>query len=131
MSTTRKQNIGNAERVGRVVIGAALAILGLVVLFNGPAFWGLVGAIVALAVGVDLIVTGARGYCPLYARLGHAPRVAAGGGTVSAPSHQHNPGPTPSGDNAEGEGHGGHSMWLMVLCCIPMVIAVVLIAVSR
>lgn len=43
---------------------------------------------------------------------------------MSAPSHQHNPGPAPPGNNAEGEGHGGHSMWLMVLCCIPMVIAV-------
>lgn len=78
MSATRKQNIGNAERVGRVVIGAALAILGVVVLFSGPAAWGLIGALVALAAGIDLIVTGARGYCPLYARLGHMPRSLPG-----------------------------------------------------
>lgn len=78
MSATRKQNIGNAERLGRVVIGAALAILGFAVLFNGPAFWALVGAIVAVAAGVDLFVTGARGYCPLYARLGHVPRSLTG-----------------------------------------------------
>lgn len=50
---------------------------------------------------------------------------------MSAPGHQHNPGPAPMGNNGEREGHGGHSMWLMVLCCIPMVIAVVLIAVGR
>ena len=50
---------------------------------------------------------------------------------MSAPRHQHNPRPATPGDGAEGEGHGGHSMWLMVLCCIPMVIAIVLIAVGR
>ena len=50
---------------------------------------------------------------------------------MSVPGHQHNQRPAPPGHDAEGEGHGGHSMWLMVLCCIPMVIAVVLIAVGR
>lgn len=78
MSATRKQNISTPERVGRVVIGAALAILGVAVLFSGPAFWGLVGGLVAVAAGVDLIVTGARGYCPLYARLGHVPKSLSG-----------------------------------------------------
>lgn len=74
MGSNVTQNIGNGERAGRVVVGAALAALGVVVLFGGPAFWGLVGAILAVAVGIDLVVTGARGYCPLYARFGHVRR---------------------------------------------------------
>lgn len=78
MSGSRKQNIANPERVARVVLGAALAALGVVVLAGGPAFWGLVGAVVAVAAGLDLVITGARGYCPLYARLGHVPRSLAG-----------------------------------------------------
>lgn len=112
------------------MIGAALAILGVAVLFSGPAFWGFVGGLVAVAAGFDMIVTGARGYCPLYARLGHVPK-SLGGGAVSAPGHQHSPRPANSDDHAEGEGHGSHGMWLMVLCCVPMVIAIVLIAVGR
>ena len=74
MSTQHTQNIGNGERVGRVILGAALAVLGIVVVVAGPSLWGWVGALLAGAAGIDLIVTGARGYCPLYARLGHMPR---------------------------------------------------------
>jgi len=73
MSTKHTQNISNGERVGRIVVGAALAVLGVVVAFGGPGLWGWAGALLALAAGIDLIVTGARGYCPLYARLGHVP----------------------------------------------------------
>jgi len=78
MSTQHTQNIANGERVGRIVLGAALAVLGIVVVAGGPAFWGWVGALLALGAGIDLIVTGARGYCPLYARLGHVPRPPQG-----------------------------------------------------
>ena len=78
MTTQHAQNIGNAERVGRVVLGAALAVLGIVVVVAGPGLWGWVGALLALGAGIDLIVTGARGYCPLYARLGHVPRSLQG-----------------------------------------------------
>lgn len=78
MKGPRKQNIGNAERVGRVIVGAGLVILGIVVFAGSPAFWGFVGAVLAAAIGLDLAVTGARGYCPLYARLGHVPRSLTG-----------------------------------------------------
>ena len=55
------QNIGNTERVIRVVAG--LGILSLLVLLDGNArWWGLVG-LVPLA-------TGAMGYCPPYAMMG-------------------------------------------------------------
>lgn len=78
MATHHTQNIGNGERVGRVVLGTALAVLGIVVALGSPAFWGWVGALLAVGAGADLIVTGARGYCPLYARLGHVARSLQG-----------------------------------------------------
>lgn len=78
MSTTHVQNIGSGERVGRIILGAALAVLGAIVAFSSPGFWGWAGAVLAVAAGIDLIVTGARGYCPLYARFGHVPRSLQG-----------------------------------------------------
>lgn len=50
---------------------------------------------------------------------------------MSAPGHQHTPRLATSDSDANGADHGGHSMWLMVLCCIPMAIALVLIVVGR
>ncbi len=74
MGVAHQQNISNPERVGRVVIGAAVVVLGIVVLAGGPTFWGIVGGLLAVAAGIDFVLTGARGYCPLYARLGHVPK---------------------------------------------------------
>ena len=73
MSIRRAGNIGSGERVVRVIVAVALAVSAIVVAVRGAAFWGWVGALLALAAGADLIVTGARGYCALYARLGHVP----------------------------------------------------------
>jgi len=70
----RRINVSPPERVARVVLGAAVVVIGLVVLLGGPSTWALVGSILLIAVGVDFVVTGAIGYCPLYARLGHVPR---------------------------------------------------------
>ena len=78
MKAPRSQNIGNAERLGRVIVGTGLMLLGIVVFAGSPAFWGFVGAVLAVAIGLDLAITGARGYCPLYARLGHVPRSLTG-----------------------------------------------------
>ena len=47
---------------------------------------------------------------------------------MSAPAHRHEPAARiDDGDT----GHGGHSGWLMLLCCIPMIVAVALIALGR
>ena len=64
------KNIGTTERVLRVLLGGALAVWALwLLLGGGPLVWLLLyGALIAL--GVDFVVTGARGYCPLYKRLG-------------------------------------------------------------
>lgn len=66
-------NISPAERGGRIVIGAA-AIIASVVLLNGA---GSVLAVVLVlllgAAGLDLVITGALGHCPLYQKLGYEP----------------------------------------------------------
>lgn len=71
---TRKINIGTPERVARVVVGGAVAVIGVLVLAGGPGVWALVGALLLVAAGLDFVVTGAAGYRPMYARLGHVPR---------------------------------------------------------
>lgn len=35
------------------------------------------------------------------------------------------------GGAADGTGHGGHGGWAMLLCCIPMVIAIVAVIAGR
>ena len=52
-------NITPAERLGRIVLGT-LAAVALEVLL--------------IAAGLDLVVTGALGHCPLYHKLGYVPR---------------------------------------------------------
>ena len=75
-TTTRKRltvNIGPQERVARIVVGLVGVVVGIVVLKGSP---GAVVAVLAVLLGVaglDLVVTGALGHCPLYARLGHVP----------------------------------------------------------
>ncbi len=56
-----KANVGNADRILRIVAG--IAILAVLALVEGPARWlGLVGLVPLL--------TGLFGFCPLYAVLG-------------------------------------------------------------
>lgn len=71
---TRTINIGTPERIARVILGGAAAVVGVVILAGGPGVWALVGSLLLVAAGLDFVVTGAAGYCPLYARLGHVPR---------------------------------------------------------
>ena len=66
-------NITPPERGGRIVLGAA-AITGVLMLASASGALAVVLlALLALA-GLDLVVTGALGHCPLYARFGHVPR---------------------------------------------------------
>ena len=66
-------NITPPERAARIALGAATAIAGLALLASasGALAVGLLALLVAA--GLDLVVTGALGHCPLYAKLGHVP----------------------------------------------------------
>jgi hypothetical protein len=66
-------NITPAEWVGRIVLGAAAAITGAVLLVTAGSALALVLEMLLVAAGLDLVVTGALGHCPLYAKLGHVP----------------------------------------------------------
>jgi hypothetical protein len=67
-------NITPLERGGRIIHGGAAAITGVLLLASASG--ALAGVLLALLVvaGLDLVVTGALGHCPLCARLGHVPR---------------------------------------------------------
>lgn len=67
-------NITPAERAGRIGIGGAAAIVGLIVLASSSGALAVVLLALLVLAGLDLVVTGALGHCPLYARLGHVPR---------------------------------------------------------
>ena len=67
-------NITPAERLGRILVGLVGAIGGLILLGSaGGAFVAVLEVLLVLA-GLDLIVTGALGHCPLYNKLGYVPR---------------------------------------------------------
>lgn len=73
-STWRTVNISTAERVGRVLVGLAGGIGGVLLLVSPGSVLTVVLAVLLVLAGLDLVVTGATGHCPLYQRLGHTPR---------------------------------------------------------
>jgi hypothetical protein len=67
-------NITPAERLGRVLVGLVGVVGGLALLASaGGAVIAVLEVLLILA-GLDLMVTGAFGHCPLYNRLGYVPR---------------------------------------------------------
>lgn len=64
------KNLGTVERVVRVALGGSLAVWAFSLFLGGDGLvWRLAdGALIVL--GLDFVVTGIRGYCPLYNRLG-------------------------------------------------------------
>ena len=69
-----KVNITPLERWGRVIVGAIGVAVGAWMLTTaaGAVVVGL--EILLILAGLDLVVTGALGHCPLYSRLGYVPR---------------------------------------------------------
>ncbi len=67
-------NITPSERAGRIAIGGAAAIGGLVLLASATGALAIVLLVLLALAGLDLVVTGALGHCPLYAKLGHLPK---------------------------------------------------------
>lgn len=67
-------NIAPVERAGRVVLGLLAAVTGGVLLVAGGSVVAVAFEVVLVLAGLDLVITGALGHCPLYARLGHVPK---------------------------------------------------------
>jgi hypothetical protein len=70
----RTVNITPAERVGRIAVGLAAVIAGVVLLTSAGPTLAVVLELLLVAAGLDLAVTGALGHCPLYAKLGYQPK---------------------------------------------------------
>lgn len=74
MAARWRVNITPAERVGRILLGLIGAVGGILLLAGAPtALTGTLEALLVLA-GLDMVVTGATGHCPLYQKLGFLPR---------------------------------------------------------
>ncbi len=67
-------NITPLERAGRVAVGAAATVAGILLLVSAASVLAVVLELLLIAAGLDLVVTGALGHCPLYRRLGYVPR---------------------------------------------------------
>jgi len=71
-------NITPMERLGRVLVGL-VGVIGGVILLGSASGAGLaVLEVLLVLAGLDMIVTGALGHCPLYAKLGHTPKSLKG-----------------------------------------------------
>ncbi len=66
-------NISAAERTGRVLLGLGAMISAIVLLTSAGSLLAVVLEVLLLGAGLDLVVTGALGHCPLYQKLGHVP----------------------------------------------------------
>jgi hypothetical protein len=64
-------NITPAERIERIVLGGAAAVVGAVLLAAAGSALAVILEVLLVAAGLDLVVTGSIGHCPLYAKLGH------------------------------------------------------------
>ena len=71
-------NITPAERAGRVLVGLAGIATGLVLLIPTGGTMTVVLEVLLVLAGLDLVVTGVLGHCPLYRKLGHTPRSLRG-----------------------------------------------------
>ncbi len=66
-------NITPIERAGRVFMGALGAIGGVLLLASSGETLTVILAVLLVLAGLDLLITGALGHCPLYRRLGYVP----------------------------------------------------------
>ena len=66
-------NITPAERAGRILVGLVGAVAGIALLGSASGALLVVLEVLLVLAGVDLMVTGALGHCPLYRKLGYVP----------------------------------------------------------
>lgn len=73
MTRKGRVNITPAERAARIVLGLLGAVGGILLLTAAQSAVALVLEAFLILVGLDLVVTGVTGHCPLYLKLGHVP----------------------------------------------------------
>lgn len=66
-------NITPIERAGRMLMGALAVIGGAVLLASAGGTLSAILEVLLVVAGLDLLITGAVGHCPLYRRLGYVP----------------------------------------------------------
>jgi len=67
-------NITPAERAGRVLLGTAAALVGVLLLVSASGSVTAALDVLLVLDGLDLLITDALGHCPLYAKIGYVPR---------------------------------------------------------
>ncbi len=73
MSSRWSINITPAERMGRIIIGGLGVVAGIILLAGATSTLAVGLELLLVLAGLDLVVTGALGHCPLYTKLGHVP----------------------------------------------------------
>ncbi|NMR21577.1 DUF2892 domain-containing protein [Cellulomonas fimi] len=66
-------NITPRERVARILMGVLAVVGGSILLAGAASGPAVVLEVLLILAGLDLVVTGALGHCPLYKKLGHVP----------------------------------------------------------
>ena len=66
-------NITPIERACRIVLGAAAVVAAIALLTGAGSAVAVILEVLLASAGLDLVVTGALGHCPLYQKLGFVP----------------------------------------------------------
>ncbi|MBV6761467.1 YgaP family membrane protein [Rhodococcus opacus] len=72
-------NVTPAERIARILVGGFGVVGGVLLISGGATAVVMALAVLLILAGLDLVVTGATGHCPLYQKLGHVPASLKGG----------------------------------------------------
>lgn len=73
MASRWNVNITPVERIARTLVGLLAVAGGAVLLTGAGSLIAVVLELLLILAGIDLVVTGATGHCPLYQKLGHLP----------------------------------------------------------
>ena len=100
-------NITPQERAGRILLGLVGVVAGLVLLGSAGGALAVVLEVLLVLAGLDLVVTGTLGHCPLWKTQDVI--ALRGPGMNDLDTQQ-----TPQEDKRGGRG----SRWMMIACCI-------------
>lgn len=73
MGITWSVNITPVERAARVILGLLGVLGGALLIGSTRSTLAVVLEVLLIVAGLDLLVTGFTGHCPLYKKLGHVP----------------------------------------------------------